>query len=585
MSRAYGLEDVRALVPRTPPEGLTAWASQRFKQLNSYGLLYEMEWVSERDLCFYLDPYAKAKKVKMVRITCSCCGESGYFNYAKSPKGGYGFVHPDLAAYDGCDMPVSDGEVTSCPFCGADVLVIRAANLGRCGYRVTWETSALSASVVGEEHLLCLTGWHIENRTYRSGSSRIEVIPSEAYVFSATECVQLMGWKKCYSGTVGYFASYSDHWRQQRDWRASWGSESYIYGLTPGLVAGSALPHCKLDVYIAAFPGMNKKYPVAYLRLLQRHPNAEHLLMAMPMLLQELIAEQAGQDAWMGCSKRGEIDLPGIDWDARRPSKMLGLNREELALAQRQGWGSVLWRLYSKTRETGEVLSEEDMVNAFRLGADDLERLVGQAPVGRSIRYLLDQIDLAYYGEPEEEDDDPEPESYLDVGYLLDYWDMAERLGRRLEAPRVRWPADLPASHDEAAALLRQRAEDSLPMQFRIRRKQLWRYCWRYQGLLIRPAKSQWELTEEGDSLHHCVSAYGDRHAAGKTAIFFIRRVSAPGMPYFTLELDERTLTVRQNRGDFNCARTPEVQAFEEAWLAWLRAGCPKEHSRHSGAA
>ncbi|MDE7376690.1 MAG: PcfJ domain-containing protein, partial [Muribaculaceae bacterium] len=59
----------------------------------------------------------------------------------------------------------------------------------------------------------------------------------------------------------------------------------------------------------------------------------------------------------------------------------------------------------------------------------------------------------------------------------------------------------------------------------------------------------------------------------GGTAIFFIRRTVEPGKPYYTLELDEKALTVRQNRGLRNCGKTPEVQAFEEMWLAWVRAG------------
>ena len=29
-----------------------------------------------------------------------------------------------------------------------------------------------------------------------------------------------------------------------------------------------------------------------------------------------------------------------------------------------------------------------------------------------------------------------------------------------------------------------------------------------------------------------------------------------------------------QNRGRFNQARTPEVEAFEKKWLTWVRKGC-----------
>lgn len=39
----------------------------------------------------------------------------------------------------------------------------------------------------------------------------------------------------------------------------------------------------------------------------------------------------------------------------------------------------------------------------------------------------------------------------------------------------------------------------------------------------------------------------------------------------------EKELTVRQNRGMRNGPRTPEVRAFEELWLSWVRAGAPRD--------
>ena len=102
-------------------------------------------------------------------------------------------------------------------------------------------------------------------------------------------------------------------------------------------------------------------------------------------------------------------------------------------------------------------------------------------------------------------------------------------------------------------------------------------YAFQWWGLLIRPAASQRELVEEGDALKHCVGTYAKDHANGKTAIFFVRRAKEPKKSYYTLELDEGKLTVRQNRGRRNCARTKEVEEFEAVWLAWIRAGAPRD--------
>jgi len=119
--------------------------------------------------------------------------------------------------------------------------------------------------------------------------------------------------------------------------------------------------------------------------------------------------------------------------------------------------------------------------------------------------------------------------------------------------------------------------EQNLAVLFRIRRRQLARYVFEADGLKIVPAYSQRELQKEADELHHCVWTYARRHAEGETVIFFIRRRLEPGKPYYTLELDEKTLAVRQDRGLRNCGKTAEVQAFEDLWISWVRNGAKRD--------
>ena len=203
-----------------------------------------------------------------------------------------------------------------------------------------------------------------------------------------------------------------------------------------------------------------------------------------------------------------------------------------------------------------------------------MPELVGRGPVGKSLRYLLRQIERAGV---EPEDEDPDPDGVVDVSILLDYWRMAELVGRDLADPAVRWPGDLLEAHDRMSAAVAQLEAQEAAFKFRIRRRQLARYAFRWRGLCIRPAASQKELVAEGDALHHCVGTYAKDHANGKTAIFFIRRAKEPWKSFYTLELDVGKLAVRQNRGQRNCARTKEVEAFEAAWLAWLKAGAPRD--------
>lgn len=577
------MPDVCPLVPRTPPEGLLEWTVQEYAaELDRGGLVYEAEYVDDYGMAQLLDPWAKPRKVKMVRCSCSVCGQSILLNWCKDQTHGYGFVHPEDEEGDWARTPTAAGDETKCPVCGHDVLVNKAAAVGR-GYYVTAETSVLSAALVGESNMLALTGWTVQRRVYRSGSERLEIIPAEAYVFSSDGCAQLLGWRNSYSGTAGPFISYTREWRQPLRWSERWGASNKIFGLTPELVERSCLPNCKLDVYMKGGPGQ-ACYPVPYLRLYQTHPNVEHVLVhGLPRVLHDLIRREVTSWKWEK-NVRGLMDLEELDWDESRPAQMLRLNKDELRLAQSQDWGLLFWRLFIDAREAGEVLSGEDIRNAFCLGDDNVANLVGQGPVGKSIRYLLRQceaIDEEYLSQClEDEDEVPDTRELPDVTTLLDYWRMAQALGRNLDDPAVRFPKDLLNAHDRASELVEQRGGmNNFALEFRLRRRLLRKYSFRADGLLIRPAASKRELSEEGNALHHCVGSYGQKHALGDTAIFFIRRASHPGEPYFTLELDEKELKVRQNRGMRNCGRTEEVQAFEEKWLSWLRAGCPRDNT------
>lgn len=569
---AAKMMDLRDMTPRTPPEGLEHWALDVCgEELARCGLVYEVEYVPDYSLLAVLDEWAKPKKIKMVRVTCSCCGGSMLLHWGRDERHGYGFVLPEDEEGDWSHTVTAAGDEVSCPMCGERVLVNKCSEIR--DHYVTAEAQVMSAALVGDGMpLLALTGWTVQRRVYKSGSELLEIIPTEAYVFGLHDCVQLLGWRNGYSGKGGYFLQYTNRWSQPPAWKERWGREEHIFGLTEELIDRSCLPHCKLDVYMQPRPG-SVHYPVAYLRLYQAHPNVEAVLLhGLPAVLDGLIDGKVNAREWDE-NRRGLMSLPQIDWDQTRPAQMLRLTREELRMARAQYWGLWAWELFAGAKQCGQRLTGEDMVNAFCLGDEHIDALLPHGHIARDIRYLLRQCEETAIEVDDAGADDAIPDAQL----LLDYWDMSQRLGRDLDDLSVRYPRDLIAAHDRATELVKQKELDDRANLFRIRRKLLHKYSFAADGLLIRPAASQRELTEEGNALHHCVGTYGKRHAAGKTAIFFIRRASRPRESWYTLELDEKTLEVRQNRGKHNCARTPEVQAFEDKWLAWVRAGAPRD--------
>lgn len=575
------MKRIAKLVSRMPPEGLTDWAPVR-DSLETWGLVYEAVWVPDTGLEFLMDEWARPRKRKAVEIRCSCCGETRILPWAKTDPahGGYGFLQEDERS--GETALVEDGAESVCPVCGAPVLVKKAAKVGN-GCFVADETQAMSAAVVGMDRYLVLTGWTVRRRVYRNARAELEVIPAEAYVFDREHCRKLMGWRNAYSGKAGYFVSYYPEWHEPEPWHESWGAVQEIYGLTEELVAGSCLPNCKLDVYMESFRAEKAKYPVMYLRLYQTRRNVENLLVSgLPMVLDDLLDEVYHGFRWPEENIRENIPMAlkpmtELRWNAPTPSRMLGLTKDELRIARRQCWGLFLWRLYTRTKATGEILSCDDLQNAFALGCENVLELVGRGPVGKSLRYLLRQAELCFGAA----DPDLIPEERADVTLLLDYWEACRALGRNLDDPQVRYPRDLPDAHE--TAMEQRRIKDSaekekeLAAAFRVRRRQLAKYIFEADGLKIVPAWCQRELQQEADTLHHCVWTYAERHAEGKTAIFFIRRTVEPGKPYYTLELDEKKLRVRQNRGLRNCGKTEAVQAFEDLWLSWVRAGAKRD--------
>ena len=94
-------------------------------------------------------------------------------------------------------------------------------------------------------------------------------------------------------------------------------------------------------------------------------------------------------------------------------------------------------------------------------------------------------------------------------------------------------------------------------------------------GLIIRQPVSVEEIAQEGAKLNHCVGGYAKRHAEGALTILFLRRISDPNTPYYTMEVSN-DLEIVQCRGyRNNLAKNPkpdEIKLFEERYQQYLDA-------------
>lgn len=300
---------------------------------------------------------------------------------------------------------------------------------------------------------------------------------------------------------------------------------------------------------------------VSYLALWRKRPTVENLLVqGCGRFLAELIDHEKSS----GTDHGGIPKLSDVNWKEKRPAQMLGLNKEEFRYMRQMRWNVEDLERYRLVKKSGlPVRLPEDMELLRGKPAYEVNRILEEGPpqdFWRILRYLKKQK--------------------MTWGILQDYWHMAHRLHRDLNDSLVRWPRNLHAAHDQVMEEQQARVNAELNAMFLERAAELEPLSFELDGLLIRPCQTEAELIQEGKDLHHCVATYAKRHAEGKTAILFIRQVTEPDKPFFTLEFDEKAKKVRQNRGLRNCDRTPEVKAFEKAWLSFVRRAKPKERIR-----
>ena len=533
--------DYEALLPTKPPVDLVKWALEKEAFQKEY-LIYKADWVYE--------PLEDRRRL-VVKVVCTNCGKSFYAekidaggcsaSYAPAP---FGWYHPKMGE------SVISGSTSMCPECGCQAKVVHTGNVPRGIENCIWITIMLRLPVEGRKDRFVLTDWMVTRWIDKSGQSQYTTDPYSAWVVEEKKVVRLMG----YMRTIGGGTSLFHNWVQRKTFCDVYGSVSICYPWNKSILAGTTAENCKLDLYQKA----DGKRLVSYLALWRKHPAVENLLVqGCGRLLVELIDREKS-----GWSDHGGIPkLNIVNWKERRPAQMLGLNKEEFRHLRQMRWTVEDLERYQLVQEAGLPIKLPDDMNLFRSKAVyEVNRILNEGPqedFWRILRYLKKQ-----------------KESW---STLQDYWNMARRLHRDLTDSLVRWPWNLKAAHDQVMGEQKAKEDAALHELFLERAIELEPLSFELDGLLIRPCQTETELIREGKDLHHCVATYAKNHATGKTAILFIRKVEEPDTPFFTLEFDEKTKKVKQNRGLRNCDRTPEVKEFEKAWLNHIRRAKRKE--------
>lgn len=536
------------------PEGLIPWIREQ-KDIDwpNY-LIYKAG--------YYRDPMT-GQNEPCADAVCTACGARQRLDRAYSAKCMRGNASFGVSWEAWGRETHGSGEVAECPECGNKVTVLHttaANNLTRYVWPMSFERAGMD--------LICYL-WRVERWINKDGAVHYAAASWEAYIFGKKTAAVYKRWSK------GMFSRYyvNDVWTPIHKFEDRAYDINIVY-CPEGIEAatrGTYMENSKLELYMAVKG--EYRFPVVWLRLYQKRHKAETLMTCgAAKLVAGIIAEEKNAHSYYQDWTRRVDCLKDLNWKKNRPTDILRISKNELAYfadkAPKDGAKRLM--VIERARKAGYALrpGEEDGGMAL---ADQL-RLAEQGITPSKVRRYLSKQKRRYGRD-------------WGVSYLWDYWSMARQFDMDLDDEDIRWPQNLTGAHDRLSERQKEIETKLPPEQFEKRYQRMSRYAWEHDGILIRPARSDAELKAEGKALHHCVGSYAGRHAAGKLTIFFIRRAEEPDKPWFTLDFDEKSLSVNQNRGLCNCDRTQEIKDFEAAWLAWVRAGCKREKEKEDKAA
>lgn len=516
-------QELMALLPTEPPEDWLSWLRQNGQLCRNY-LIYRHD------------------RGQIARARCTACREEMKLDWIRPEQAGCsrGIWMPRKEVQVSGSAAAS-GEKVRCPRCGEMVMAVHKPEMyGWCQEVIFFLT--IEGRPGGQA---VLTGWQARRYVGTDLEMKEECIPWEAYLFfremdrrgkSRLKCRKAMAHRQL------FYNAYPSEWRMPKRTTDSWGSCEWVHPWKS--LEGTVLENAKAREYLARTKGGNL---IGYLLEYKKHPAAENLVTGgFAQLLEEYIT--GGYEG---------MEPAAINWKEAKPLRMLGLekweaehwrnNRGTIGLSGLVAYRKVKTALGRPVRpEEWEVIWHWPL----SLTAELLQRENGRNYL-RDLRYLIKQ-----------EAKNPN----IRPGDMADYLRAAGELGEDLKQADVRWPKDLARADERAGERLAEKKNAQLAEAFADMNRQIEELAWEDGGLLIRPAANSGELQREGKCLHHCVGGYSRAHCEGKP-IFFIRRAEEPEKPFFTLQLNAETGKVLQNRGLRNCARTQEVQEFEERWL------------------
>ena len=328
-----------------------------------------------------------------------------------------------------------------------------------------------------------------------------------------------------------------------------------VYGKTLAQMKRSALKQTGLLEWLPEHSMVVN--PNFYLGLYKRIPQFEQIWKAGLSRLTDEICHDSG-------CMYGLIKAP----DATSLTKALGIDRQGLKRLRRFNGGASLLGWLQVEKSCGKPIPDEVLqwFGGQEIAVSDLDFIRDRMTTIQICNYLQRQSEASQ-----------EPVKQV-ITTWRDYLSMADRLGMDTKDEIIYRVKLLRQRHDEL--VLRCQREDSkkqaaevlknFPDVDRICQGIKAKYEYANDKYAVAVPNGALDIIVEGAALCHCVGSsdrYWDRIECHEAYILFLRKASAPGVPYYTLEVEPNG-TVRQIRTKFDRqeADIEEVKKFLAEW-------------------
>lgn len=438
----------------------------------------------------------------------------------------------------------------TCPNCGARVICVLEDG---CAFAANYIENIVAVQKGTDGETVFFRQWLL----HRDNSARWEHIEDflQETVRYAIRGTKTAKWQK--QGKWNYYMKTEryelDEWTRWSDNRIYDGGYYFYTGGIEEALSGTAMQYADLDGYLAA--ERHNKNPIYFLEYHAKYPVIEFLWKAG---YRNIVHNRI-----FGMSKENRN---AIRWERKKLKDCFKFPLRILKLMPPEEWNlndiqrvNDLWERYGgKITDTEIQLVLESKV--------DIQLWSGATPyanAGRILKYIKNQTDKR-----EEKNPDRRIISQNDTARVYrDYLQECEQLRIDLQDKEILFPKDLTAAHNRTMEQVKFEKNKADQEKFQKAVEKLEKFAWSEGEFFIRPAREQMELTAEGKALHHCVGGYIRDMAEGETAIFFLRKVSEPDKPFYTLELQKKRVIQCRTEHNASYDRNPDVKNFVDMWM------------------